>query len=216
LYILVQKQIVMRKIVFVIALFIGFGATAQNIKLPAPNRTGGMPLMEALNSRQTVRSFKTDELTHQQLSDLLWAAWGINRESGKRTAPSAMNYQETDIYVLLKSGVYVYNAQENELVFVSDKDEREYAGTQNFIKDAPVQLVLVADLDRMSGNSSSGKLNTAYIDAGYISQNIYLWCTSEGLGTGARAMIDHEVLSPKLKLDDEQRIIIAHSVGYIK
>lgn len=206
----------MRKILFVIALFIGFSAKAQNIELPTPERNGGMPLMEALNSRQTVRSFKTDELTQKQLSDLLWAAWGINREGGKRTAPSAMNYQETDLYVLLKNGVYLYNAKKNELVFVTGKDEREYAGTQDFIKDAPAQLVLVADLDRMSGNSSSGKLNTAYIDAGYISQNIYLWCASEGLGTGARAMIDHEALSPKLKLDDKQRIIIAHSVGYIK
>jgi len=198
------------------ALFLTLNVTAQNIKLPEPNQDGGMPLMETLNNRKTVRSFQSKELTQQQLSDLLWAGWGVNRESGKRTAPSAMNYQETDLYVLLKNGVYVYNAEDNKLVFVSDKDERKYAGTQDFIEDAPVQLVLVADLSRMSGNSSSGKLNTAYIDAGYISQNIYLWCASEELGTGARAMIDHEVLSPKLKLDDEQRIIIAHSVGHIK
>jgi SagB-type dehydrogenase family enzyme len=216
MYILVQKQVIMRKILFTIAAFFTINATAQNIELPTPNQTGGMPLMETLNNRKTVRSFQSKELTQQQLSDLLWAAWGTNRESGKRTAPSAMNYQENDLYVLLKSGVYVYNAQENELVFVSDKDEREYAGTQDFIKDAPVQLVLVADLSRMSGGSSSGKLNTAHIDAGYISQNIYLCCASEGLGTGARGMVDHEVLSPKLKLDEEQRIIIAHSVGYIK
>ncbi|HKK80605.1 MAG TPA: SagB/ThcOx family dehydrogenase [Prolixibacteraceae bacterium] len=206
----------MRKILFAMALFLTLNVTAQNIKLPEPNQDGGMPLMETLNNRKTVRSFQSKELTQQQLSDLLWAGWGVNRESGKRTAPSAMNYQETDLYVLLKNGVYVYNAEDNKLVFVSDKDERKYAGTQDFIEDAPVQLVLVADLSRMSGNSSSGKLNTAYIDAGYISQNIYLWCASEELGTGARAMIDHEVLSPKLKLDDEQRIIIAHSVGHIK
>jgi SagB-type dehydrogenase family enzyme len=206
----------MRKILFAFAAFITINVTAQNIELPTPDRTGGMPLMEALNKRKTVRSFQSKELTRQQLSNLLWAAWGINREGGKRTAPSARNFQETDIYVLLKSGVYVYNAAKNELVLVSDKDEREFAGTQDFIKDAPVQLVLVADLSKMSGGSSSGKLNTAYIDAGYISQNIYLWCASENLGTGARGMVDHEVLAPKLKLKEEQRIVIAHSVGYIK
>jgi SagB-type dehydrogenase family enzyme len=203
----------MKTFLISIALFFAINLTAQNIELPQPERTGGMPLMEALNNRQTIRSFQTKELTQQQLSNLLWAAWGINRESGKRTAPSARNFQETDLYVLLKSGVYLYDASKNQLTFVSDKDEREYAGTQDFIKDAPVQLVLVADLDRISGGSS-GKLNTAYIDAGYISQNIYLWCASEGLGTGARAMINHDELGPRLKLDSNQKIILAHSIGY--
>lgn len=206
----------MMKIFFLsIALFFTFNLSAQHIELPQPEKTGGMPLMEALNNRRTVRSFQSKDLTLQQLSNLLWAAWGINREGGKRTAPSARNFQETDLYVLLKNGVYLYEASKNQLVFVSDKDEREYAGSQNFIKDAPVQLVLVADLDRISGGSS-GKLNTAYIDAGYISQNIYLWCASEGLGTGARAMINQEELGPKLKLNSNQKIIIAHSVGYEK
>ncbi len=216
-----MKSFVIKKIGFMktcitlIVLLLTLSTTAQNIVLPQAQKTGGLPLMETLNKRNTVRSFQTKELTRQQLSNLLWAAWGINRESGKRTAPSARNFQETDVYVLLKSGVYIYNAQKNELTFVSDNDEREYAGTQDFIKDAPVQLVLVSNLDRISGGSS-GKLNTAYIDAGYISQNIYLWCASEGLGTGARAMIDHEVLAPRLKLNSTQKIIIAHSVGYIK
>ncbi len=189
---------------------------AQNIELPEAEKAGGMPLMEALNNRTTVRSFQTKDLTSQQLSNLLWAAFGINRPDGKRTAPSARNFQETDLYVLLKSGVYLYNASENRLDFVSNEDVRHLSGTQDFVKDAPVHIVLVADLTKIQGGSNQDKLYTANIDAGYISQNIYLWCTSEKLGTGARGMVDKDALSPKLKLNSTQQIIIAHSVGYIK
>lgn len=187
-----------------------------NISLPQPKKVGGMPLMEVLANRSTARSFQSKELTNQQLSDLLWAAFGINRPDGKRTAPSARNFQETDLYVLLKSGVYIYKAKENELVHISMEDVRNLAGQQDFIRDAPVQTVLVADLSKMGDGSNEEKLNTANIDAGYISQNIYLFCASEGLATGARGLIDREVLSPKLKLNPNQKIIIAHSVGFQK
>jgi SagB-type dehydrogenase family enzyme len=205
------------KILFFSFLLVGFlNSNAQNIQLPQPRKTGGMPLMEALNQRSTARSFQTKELTQQQLSDLLWAAFGINRADGKRTAPSARNFQETDLYVLLKSGVYTYDAKANQLVFVSNEDVRALSGTQDFIKDAPVHIVLVADLSRISGNKNEEKLNTANIDAGYISQNIYLWCASEGLGTGARGLVNRTELAPKLKLKDNQQIIVAHCVGYKK
>jgi len=187
-----------------------------NIKLPQSNKTGGMPLMDVLAKRLTSRSFQSKELTNQQLSDLLWAAFGINRPDGKRTAPSAMNFQETDLYVLLKTGVYTYNAKENQLVQISQEDIRSMAGMQDFIKDAPVQIVLVTDLSKMGEGSAEEKLNTANIDAGYISQNIYLFCTSAGLATGARGSVDKKALSPKLKLKPDQKIIIAHSVGYLK
>lgn len=188
----------------------------ESLVLPPPHTSGGMPLMEALAKRATVRSFDTVSLTRQQLSDLLWAAFGVNRPDGKRTAPSARNFQETDIYVLLKEGAFVYNARENKLRQVLKEDIRELGGTQPFVKDAPVILVFIADLSKMGEGKAEDKINTAYIDVGYISQNVYLFCTSEGLATGARMSIDREALAKKLGLREDQRIILAHCVGYQK
>jgi SagB-type dehydrogenase family enzyme len=190
---------------------------AQNMDLPAPQKSGGMPLMDALAKRATARAFDASrELSPKQLSSLLWACFGINRPDGKRTAPSARNFQETDIYVLLKSGTYIYNAPSNRLDLVTAEDVRSLGGTQAFAKDAPVTLVFVADLAKMGQGSNDSKMNTANIDAGYISQNAYLYCTSEGLATGARGSVDRAALSPKLKLRSDQAIILAHSVGYPK
>src|SRR5208282_1263027 len=149
------------------------GAFAQNLELPAPQKTGGMPLMEALAKRSTSRAFDSKDLSPQQLSGLLWASFGINRPDGKRTAPSAMNFQETDIYVLLKQGAYVYSAKSNKLDLVVAEDIRALGGTQAFVKDAPVTLVFVADLSKMGGGTNEDKKNTANIDVGYISQNVY-------------------------------------------
>ncbi len=193
-----------------------YSALSQNVVLPKPQKSGGMPLMEALAQRSTERSFSSKELTVQQLSNLLWASFGVNRPDGKRTAPSARNFQETDLFVLTKVAVYTYDAKSNQLIQVANEDIRHLAGSQDFIKDAPIQLVLVADLSKIQGNKREDKLQTAHIDAGYISQNIYLWCASEGLGTGARGMIDRPTLGPRLKLNANQEIIIAHSVGYKK
>ena len=189
---------------------------AQSIDLPAPQKTGGMPLMDALAKRSTARAFDSKELASQQLSSLLWAAFGINRPDGKRTAPSAMNFQETDIYVLLKQGAYVYSATSNRLDLVVAEDIRALGGTQSFVKDAPVTLVFVADFARMGQGSVDNKKNTANIDVGYISQNAYLYCASEGLVTGARGSVDRATLGPRLKLRPDQRIILAQSVGYPK
>ena len=188
---------------------------AQSIKLPAPQKTGGMPLMEALAKRSTARIFATNELSSRQISSLLWAAFGINRPDGKRTAPSANDRQETDIYVLLKSGAYVYSAVSNKLDLVVAEDIRALGGMQPFVKDAPVTLVFVADLAKSGGNNESTR-NFASIDAGYISQNVYLFCVSENLVTGARAMVDRAALGQKLKLRPDQFIVLAQSVGYPK
>ncbi len=185
---------------------------AQSIDLPAPQKTGGMPLMEALAKRSTARSFATNDLSPQQISSLLWAAFGVNRPDGKRTAPSARNFQETDIYILLKSGAYVYSAASNRLNQVLTEDVRALGGTQTFVKDAPITLVFVADLAKSGGNTESSR-NLANIDVGYISQNVYLFCASEGLATGARAMVDRTALGEKLKLRPDQLIILAQSVG---
>ena len=197
------------------AVLVAGNLLARSIELPAPQKTGGMPLMEALAKRSTARAFATNELSSQQISSLLWAAFGINRPDGKRTAPSERNFQETDIYVLLKSGAYVYSAVSNKLEQVLAEDIRALGGVQAFVKEAPVTLVFVADLAKCGGNNE-GARNTANIDVGYISQNVYLFCASEGLVTGARAMVDRKALGEKLKLRPDQLIVLAQSVGYPK
>jgi nitroreductase len=205
-----------RTLSFFIAVFIAGSLLAQSIDLPAPQKTGGMPLMDALAKRSTARTFDFKELSPRQLSSLLWAAFGINRPDGKRTAPSAMNFQETDIYVLLKQGAYVYSAKSNKLELVVAEDIRALGGTQAFVKDAPVTLVFVADLSKMGGGTNEAKKNMANIDVGYISQNVYLFCASEGLVTGARMSVDRATLGPRLKLRPDQMIILAQSVGHPK
>jgi len=196
--------------------FIIILSAQTNIKLPEPQKTGGMPLMEALSKRSTSRAFDTTAISNLHLSNLLWAAFGINRPDGKRTAPSARNFQENEIYVLLKSGAYIYDAKNNMLNLVLAEDIRNLGGTQDFVKDAPVQIIIIADLAKAGDGKHEEKLNTANIDAGYISQNIYLYCASEGLATGARGSVDRNALTSKLKLRPEQNIIIAHSVGFPK
>jgi SagB-type dehydrogenase family enzyme len=188
----------------------------QNIELPASQKTGGMPLMEALAKRATVRAFDTTDISLQQLSNLLWASFGVNRSDGKRTAPSANNKQEIDIYVLLKSGAFIYDAQNNKLNQITKEDLRSQAADQKFA-DAPVQLIFIAVLAKRDGNNSEEeKLRTANIDCGYISQNTYLYCTSEGLATGARGTVKRDALIPKLNLKPDQKILLAHSVGFTK
>jgi nitroreductase len=203
------------KLSILLAAILAGNLLAQSIQLPPPQKTSGMPLMEALAKRSTSRAFATNELSSQQISSLLWAAFGINRPDGKRTAPSAMNKQEAEIYVLLKSGAYVYSAVSNKLNQVLAEDIRALGGMQAFVKDAPVTLVFVADLAKSGGDNEDSR-NYAYIDVGYISQNVYLFCASEGLATGARAMVDRAALGQKLKLRTNQLIILAQSVGYPK
>lgn len=198
-----------------ISLFACSCLIGQTLELPAPQKTGGMPLMEALSKRATARAFDTTTISQQQLSNLLWASFGVNRPDGRRTAPSANNKQEIDLYVLLKTGAYLYDAQKHLLTLVKADDLRRVASEQKFA-DAPVQLIYVADLGKRSGASEEGKLNIANIDCGYISQNTYLYCSSEGLATGARATVNRDALAPALGLKPEQRILLAHSVGFPK
>jgi SagB-type dehydrogenase family enzyme len=187
----------------------------QTLELPAPQKTGGMPLMEALAKRASIRTYDTTDISMQQLSNLLWASFGVNRPDGKRTAPSASNKQEIDIYVLLKNGAYMYDAQNNKLIQVTPEDLRNQATDQRFA-DAPVQLIFIADLAKRGENSEEGKLRTSNIDCGYISQNTNLYCTSEGLATRPRGSVNRDVLISKLKLRSDQRILLAHSVGHPK
>lgn len=191
-------------------------ASPAPIQLPAPRTDGGKPLMQALGQRSTSRAFASDPIPPQVLSDLLWAAWGINRPAqGKRTAPSARNWQEIDVVVVTAAGAYVYDAAKNVLMPQAAGDLRHLAGVQDFVRDAPVTLVYVADTRRMKGaQNDPAMMSWAWADAGFISQNVYLYCASEGLATGVRAYLDRPALARALKLSDKQVILLAQSVGY--
>lgn len=171
--------------------------------------------MSAFNHRMTVRSYSGEKLPMQTLSNLLWAAFGINRPDGRRTAPSARNWQEIDIYVATADGVYLYDAGKNALDPVLTKDIRAMTGTQAFVRDAPVNLVYVADYSKVD---AAGPDRQVWVgaDTGVIVENVYLFCASEGLATGVRAYVDRKPLTKELKLRPEQKIILAQSVGYPK
>jgi SagB-type dehydrogenase family enzyme len=185
------------------------------IELPQPQTEGGKPLMQALKARHTTREFKPNPLPAQVLSDLLWAAFGINRpESGKRTAPSARNWQEIDIYVAMAEGTYVYDAKAHRLNPILSGDVRAATGGQDFVKDAPVNLVYIADLAKTGDASAEGQNLYTAVDTGFISQNVYLFCASEGLATVVRGTVDRPALAKLLKLRADQKIIVAQTVGY--
>ena len=204
-----------RTVLILLALTVVLGLHAGDSALPLPQRTGGMPLMEALAKRQSIREYDSRELTPQQLSNLLWATFGINRPDGRRTAPTANNRQELDLYVVLKEGAFRYDAPANKLVQITSEDIRGQITGRSFAA-APVQLLYVADLSRRSENDENRKLLMAHIDCGYLSQNTGLFCASEGLATCPRVTLNREVAAEKLQLRPEQRILLAHSVGYPK
>lgn len=181
--------------------------------LPAPRTDGGMPLMKALAERRSSRSFAPRELGEQELSDILWAAFGVNRGDGRRTAPSARNFQEIDVYAVMAAGAYRYDAQGHALVPVADQDIRGLAGSQAFAASAPLNLVYAADYERI-GAAESEKERYAAWDTGFISQNVYLVCAALGLATVVRASIDRPRLAAALGLAPRQHITLAQSIGH--
>ena len=183
-----------------------FSASAQNIELPDPQKTGGKPLMEALSLRQTTREFSSEDLDMQTLSNLLWAAYGFNRPD-KRVVPSANNKQEIDLYVCLKSGIYFYDAKANVLIQKVEGDHRKSMGKQDFVGDAPLNVFLV-------GNSD---ISESYqIDSGFIVQNIYLFCASEDLATVVRGYFDAKEIHDLMNFTDKQVVVITQTVGHKK
>lgn len=170
--------------------------------------------MQALKERRSTREFSPEKLSPQMLSNLLWAAWGINRPDGRRTAPSASNRQEIDIYVALADGVYLYEAKEHRLRQVLTEDVRAQTGRQPFVAQAPLNLVYVADMARAGGGRPEDQQFYPAIDTGFISQNVYLFCASEGLGTVVRGLVDRDALAKVMKLRPDQRVIVAQTVGY--
>jgi SagB-type dehydrogenase family enzyme len=202
--------------VLVLAPALSFTQDLKPVVLPPPQTEIGRPLMQALKDRHSTRSFRPQKLPAQVMSNLLWAAFGINRaESGKRTAPSAMNWQETDIYVATADGLYLYDAKANELKPVLAEDLRAQTGTQAYVRDAPVNLVYVANLAK-TGKASADRDMFVAADTGVIAQNVYLFCASEGLAVVVRGSINREELAKAMKLGPDQRIILAQTVGYPK
>ncbi len=210
----------MKKVLLIGFLFANvclYSQVNDTIILPTPKMSGGMPLMEALKNRKTNRDFIYKELSRQQLSDLLWAADGVNRpENGKRTAPSAVNVQEIDVYVALKEGLYLYDATNNVLIKILNEDVRAFTGYQDFVKNASVNLVYVADYSKMKDFSDEEKNFYSSADAGFISQNVYLYCASEGLATVVLGYIDREKMKNLMKLKESQKIILSQSIGFPK
>ena len=194
------------------------GADPAPVPLPPPRTDGGMALMKALSLRSTSRAFAPDPIPDSLLSSLLWAAWGINRPGdGKRTAPSARNWQEIDLVVVRGDGAYVYDAGRNALRPLAAGDHRALTGVQPFVREAPVTLVLVADPERMKGAEKDPEQRQwMWADAGFISQNVYLFCASEGLATGVRALVDRPALAKALGLPERMVVLLAQSVGYPK
>ena len=202
-------------LLIMMASFSSNGAFAQNIKLPEPNKQGGMPLMQALNERSSHREFSAKELTMDHLSGLLWSACGINRaDLGKRTAPSARNWQDVQVYVFLNSGIYLYNEKNHELELILEGNHQSAAGVQDFVATAPVNLVYVADYAKMEGKDESLRDFYKGINTGFISQNVYLYCASQQLNTVVRAMVDGDAMHKLMKLRPEQTVVVSQSVGY--
>jgi SagB-type dehydrogenase family enzyme len=189
---------------------------AQDIKLPAPDTKGGKPLMQALAARQSAREFSPEKLSPQTLANLLWAAWGVNRPDGRRTAPSAVNYQEIEVYAVTADGAYIYDAKGNTLKQVAKADIRKQTGQQPFVAGAPLNLVYVADFAKMGDRDEMNKVAWSHANTGFIAQNVYLFCASEGLGVVVRAMVDRDPLAKALNLTPTQRITLTQTVGYIK
>jgi len=194
------------------ALYVG----AADLQLPRPVTKGGMDLSEALVHRRSGRDFADKELPHKLLSSLLWSANGINRPDGHRTAPTGLNVQDIDIYVILKSGCYRYDATANTLVELKSGDFRAAAGKQPFVKDAAVNLFYVQDTTKSMKADDVTRARHGGLHAGAIMQNVYLFCAANRLSSVARDSIDRAVLSELFGLAPTQQIMLAQSVGYPK
>ena len=173
--------------------------------------------MQALSERKTTRTFSDKKIPMQTLSNLLWAANGVNRPADKmRTSPSAHNAQEVEIYVSTAEGTYIYDAYANQLKQINEQDIRAATGKQDFVATAPVNLVYVADYSRFKKDDDETAKFYSATDTGFVSQNVYLFCASEGLVTMVRGYIDRPALEKLLGLNEKQHVILAQSVGYPK
>jgi SagB-type dehydrogenase family enzyme len=187
------------------------------IELPPPERTGGEPLMSALSRRRSERSFQKTPLPLPTLSNLLWAAFGINRpETGDRTAPSALNAQEVDVYAAMAEGLYIYAPKTHSLRLVAEVDARAVTGYQDFVDEAPLDLVYVADRGHTLAAVANHEQLYAAVCAGAVAENVYLYCASAGLSTVVRALFDRKALASALRLGKHEEVLLTQTVGYPK
>jgi nitroreductase len=185
------------------------------LQLPAPQASRNALLIDALKLRKSSREFSDRRLPTALLSTLLWAAFGINRpDSGKRTAPSAHNWQEIEVYAVLAERVFRYDAASHTPQRTVSGDLRALTGLQDFVERAPLNLVYVANLTRMTDASAEDRLFFLAADAGFVAQNVYLFCAAEGLATVVRGLVDRKALAPAMGLRTDQRIVLAQTVGY--
>jgi len=189
-------------------------AAARVVDLPAPNKAGGKPLMQALDLRRSTRAYATRPLPPQVLSDVLWAAFGVNRPSGDRTAPYWRHVMVIDVYASMVDGVWRYDPAKHQLVLHMAEDIRADTGLQDFVAGAPLNLIYVAHGERMTDVSPEERRLYASVDAGFIGQNVYLYCASEGLGSVFRGAVDTAKLGKRLGLPAGQFVTFAQTVGY--
>jgi nitroreductase len=195
------------------------GVEAQAIKirrLPPSRATGGKPLVDALKLRRSIREYDARPLASQILSDLLWAAFGVNRPNGDRTAPYWRHVMVIDIYVALADGVWLYDPKEHHLEQRLEADIRDQTGTQDFVATAPLNMIYVAHGERMQDISPEERRLYASVDTGFIGQNVYLFCASEGLATVFHGSVDTRKLAGTMQLGEGQFVTFAQSVGYPK
>jgi nitroreductase len=194
------------------ALAVAQGPTPRD--LPPPRSEGGQPLIAALKLRRSTREYSDRPLAPQVLSDLLWAAFGINRPSGDRTAPYWRHVMVIDIYLAMADGVWLYEPKTHKLLPYAKDDFRAQTGLQDFVAAAPLNLVYVAHGERMTDIAPEERRLYASVDAGFIGQNVYLFCASEGLATVFRGAVDGPKLGRALRLPDQQFVTFAQTVGY--
>lgn len=185
----------------------------SSIELPKPNMKGGLPLYDALSNRQTQRKFSPKPLDEQQLSDMLWCAGGVNRPDGKLTSPTARNAQEIDIIVFMEKGAYLYLPKENMLKMLLPEDHRaEMSQYSKMPVEAPVTLLFFANYEKMDGFDEQARDFYGATDAGFVSQNVYLYCAANKLSTVVMGAIDRERLSELIPIKGKP--ILAQPVGY--
>ena len=219
-----MKKLIIFLVLLSLAVVIPLGCRSASeqggsvIKLMPPELDKGKPLMQVLKDRKSGRDFLDKKIPQQQLSNLLWAANGINRSDGKRTAPSAKNAQDVDIYVLMEEGIYLYEPVKHELIPVATGDHRKIDGVQGYVASAPLNLIYVSDQAKINwGSGENDKMTVSNLDVGFVAQNAALYCASEGLQSVPRLMVgDKESLAKLLKLRNEQKIILGHTIGYPK
>jgi len=190
-------------------------ALAQEVRmLPNPRKEAGKPLMQALQLRRSIRAFSPRPLPPELLSDLLWAAYGVNRPNGDRTAPYWRHIMVIDVYAAMADGVWLYDPKQHALRPHLEADIRAQTGLQDFVATAPLNLVYVAHGEKMKDISPEERRLYASVDAAFAGQSVYLYCASEGLATVFRGAVDYEKLKQAMRLEDGQFVAFAQTVGY--